>query len=172
LQQIQAGVQASVHGEASDSPPSDFSLGVRAVRSSVGGSLLGGAVGLMVDQAYCERHHGDEPSVLFGPCFLYVNEGFGAGWFGGAIVGSTIGAVRAAEKRGCPRPSAILRGALGAIVGSAPGLRIVASRPGKYPPSRSIFIASAPLLSGIGAAVAVAGCHSATRISQEGPVMT
>jgi len=39
-----------------------------------------------VDQAYCERHHGNEPSFLFGPCFLYANEGFAVGWFGGAIV--------------------------------------------------------------------------------------
>jgi hypothetical protein len=160
LQLIEAGVQTSGHAQVTDSRPSGFSLGARAIGWSVSGSLLGGAVGLGVDQAYCKRHHGDEPGFLFGPCFLYANEGFASGWFGGAILGSTIGAVRVAEKRGCSRRTAILRAAIGAAIGSAPGLSIVASRSGKYPPSRSIFIAGAPLLSGIGAAAAVVGCHA------------
>jgi hypothetical protein len=114
---------------------------------------------LLVDQAYCERHHGDEETFLFGPCFLYAGGGFVAGWFGGAIAGSTLGAARVAQKRGCPRNAAMLRAAAGAIMGSAPGLIVVAPRPGKYPPSRSVFIAGAPLLSGLGAAAAVIGCH-------------
>jgi hypothetical protein len=160
LRLIEAGVHTRDYTQVADTRPSAFSLGIKSVGESVGGSLLGGTAGLVVDQAYCERHHGKEPSFLFGSCFLYANEGFAAGWFGGAIVGSTLGAVRVAEKRGCARCAAILRAAIGATIGAAPGLSIVARRSGKYPPSRSIFIAGAPFLSGLGAAAAVVGCHA------------
>ncbi|HEX9130363.1 MAG TPA: hypothetical protein VF850_14465 [Gemmatimonadaceae bacterium] len=160
LRLIEAGVHTRDYTQVADTRPSAFSLSIKSIGGSVGGSLLGGTAGLAVDQAYCERHHGKEPSFLFGPCFLYANEGFAAGWFGGAIVGSTLGAVRVAEKRGCARGAAILRAAIGATIGAAPGLSIVAKRSGKYPPSRSIFIAGAPILSGLGAAAAVVGCHA------------
>src|SRR6266853_572299 len=153
---IEAGVHTRDYTQA-DTRPSAFSLGKKSVGESVFASLLGGAAGLAVDQAYCERHHGKEPSFLFGPCFMYVNEAFAAGWFGGAIVGSTFGAVRVAEKRGCARSAAILRATIGATIGAAPGLSIVARRSGKYPPSRSIFLAGTPFLSGLGAAAAVGG---------------
>jgi hypothetical protein len=159
LRQIEAGVQTS-NTQVTETRPSGFLLGAKSVGWSVYGSLFGALTGLVVDQAYCERHHRGEQGFLFGPCFNYANEGFGAGWFGGAIVGSTFGAVRVAEKRGCARQTAILRAALGAAIGSAPGLSIVARRTGKYPPSRSVFIATAPLLSGLGAAAAVIGCHA------------
>jgi len=160
LRLIEAGVQTSKYTQVADTRPSGFSLSAKSVGWSVFGSLVGGAAGLAVDQAYCQRHHGDEQGFLFGPCFLYANEGFAAGWFGGAIVGSTFGAVRVAEKRGCSRSAAILRATIGAAIGSAPGVSIVARRSGKYPPSRSIFIAAGPLLSGIGAAAAVIGCQA------------
>src|SRR6266480_932639 len=159
LQLIEAGVKAPNDAQVGDTRPSGFALTAKSVGWSVFGSLLGGLTGLDVDHAYCERHHGDEQGSLFGPCFSYVNEGFAAGWFGGAIVGSTVGAVRVAEKRGCARSTAIMRAAIGAAIGSAPGVSIVARRSGNYPPSRAIFVAAAPLLSGIGAAIAVLGCH-------------
>ena len=160
LTRLEAGVQRAGYASIADNRPSGFSLSARSVGWSAFGSLLGGAAGLEVDQVYCKRHHGDEQGFLFGPCFLYVNEGIAAGWFGGAILGSTFGAVRVAEKRGCARSAAILRATIGAAIGSAPGVSIVARRSGKYPPSRSIFIAAAPLLSGIGAAAAVIGCQA------------
>jgi len=160
LRLIEAGIHTPNYTQVADASPSAFSLGKESVGWSVFGTLLGGAAGLAVDQAYCERHHGKEPSVLFGPCSFYANEGFAAGWFGGAIAGSTVGAVRVAEKRGCARSAAILRAAVGASIGAAPGLNIVARRSGKYPPSRSIVIAGTPFLSGLGAAAAVVGCHA------------
>jgi hypothetical protein len=160
LQLIEAGVRAPKYAQVADSSPSGFVLSAKSVGWSVFGSLLGGLTGLDLDHAYCERHHRGEQGFLFGPCFFYANEGFAAGWFGGAVLGSTFGAVRVAEKRGCARSNAIGRAMIGAAVGSAPGVIIVAGRPGKYPPSRSMFIAAAPLLSGIGAAVAVLGCHA------------
>ena len=160
LQLIEAGVRAPKYAQVADSSPSGFVLSAKSVGWSVFGSLLGGLTGLDLDHAYCERHHRGEQGFLFGPCFFYANEGFAAGWFGGAVVGSTVAAVRVAEKRGCARSTAIGRAMIGAAVGSAPGVIIVAGRPGKYPPSRSMFIAAAPLLSGIGAAVAVLRCHA------------
>jgi len=160
LTRLEAGVQRAGYASIADNRPSGFSLSARSVGWSAFGSLLGGAAGLEVDQVYCKRHHGDEQGFLFGPCFLYANEGFAAGWFGGAIVGSTLGAAQVAKKRGCPQRAAILRAAIGATIGAAPGLSIVASRSGKYPPSRSIVIAGTPLLSGIGAAAAVIGCKA------------
>jgi hypothetical protein len=160
LQQIEVGIQHPQPPETDHRPPSGFVLGAKSVGWSALGSLVGGAAGLAVDQAYCQRHHGKEPSFLFGPCTFYANEGFGAGWFGGTVLGATFGAVQVAEKRGCARKTAIMRSLIGATVGAAPGVAIVAQRTGKYPPSRAIFIAGAPLLSGIGAAVAVSGCHA------------
>jgi hypothetical protein len=155
---ITLGVRAPEHSQSLKAP-SNISLALRSIRSSSIGSLIGGVAGLAVDNAYCERHHGKEPSFLFGPCFLYANEGFGTGWFGGAIVGSAYGAMNAATKRGCPRDIALLRAVVGASLGAAPGVIIVAKRAGKYPPSRSVLIASAPLVSAFGAAAAVGGCH-------------
>src|SRR5438105_2756604 len=160
LRLIEAGVKPPNYAQSDDTPPSGFALTSKSVGWSVFGSLMGGLVGLDVDDAYCQRHHGHEQGDLFGPCFLYANEGFAAGWFGGAIVGSTFGAVRVAEKRGCARSTAIMRATIGAAIGSAPGVSIVAQRSGKYPPSRAIFVAAAPLLSGIGAVVAVIGCQA------------
>jgi hypothetical protein len=157
LRLIEVGVHAPK--QTHDDAPSDLSLTAKSVGWSTMGSLLGGIAGLAVDQAYCERHHGKEPSVLFGPCFLYVNEGFGTGWFSGAIIGATYGAVKEARKRGCPRGAAILRALAGASLGAVPGVIIVAQRTGKYPPLRAVFIAGAPLLSGLGAAAAVGGCR-------------
>jgi hypothetical protein len=159
LRLIEAGVQTPSYTQVADTNPSGLSLATRSVGWSVLGSVLGGAAGFLVDQAYCESHRGDEPGFIFGPCFLYVNEAFATGWFGGAIVASTLGAARLGERRGCASSAAILRAAIGAVIGSAPGLSIVAHRSGKYPPSRSMLIAGAPFLSGIGAAAAVVGCH-------------
>jgi hypothetical protein len=157
LRLIEVGVHAP--GQTHDDASSDLSLTAKSVGWSIWGSLLGGITGLVVDQTYCERHHGKEAGGFFGPCFLYANEGFGTGWFSGAIIGSTYGAVKEARKRGCPRGAATLRALAGATVGAAPGVIITAQRTGKYPASRAVFIAGAPLLSGLGAAAAVGRCR-------------
>ena len=159
LRQLEAGIQTAAASEP-QTPPSGLSLSLKSVGWAVTGSVLAGSAGLAVDQAYCQRHHGSEPSALFGPCTFYANEGFAAGWFGGAILGATFGAARVAHDRGCPWREAILRSVAGAAIGSAPGLTVVASRPGRYPPSRSVLIAATPLLGGIGAAAAVIGCQA------------
>ena len=160
LQLIEAGVKAPKYTQVADSSPSGFVLSAKSVGWSIFGSLLGGLTGLDVDHAYCERHHRGDQGFLFGPCFSYANEGFAVGWFGGAVLGSTIGAVRVAEKRGCARSTAIGRAMIGAVVGSAPGAIMAEVRSSRYSASRSAFIAAAPLLSGIGAAVAVVRCHA------------
>ncbi len=160
LQLMEAGVHTSDTAQSSDVRPSGLTLGIKSVGWSIYGSLLGGLVGMEVDERRCRRHRGPGMGSIFDPCFLYTSDGTSVGWFGGAIVGSTFGAVRVAEKRGCSRSAAILRAATGAVAGSAPGIMIVAAHPARYPPSRSILIGTAPILSGVGAALAVAGCHT------------
>jgi hypothetical protein len=145
---------------AADSEPSTLSTGAKSVGWATYGSVLGGFSGWVVDNAYCNKHHRDEGDYIFGPCFFYANGGFATGWFGGAMVGATLGAARMAEKRGCPRGAALMRAFAGAALGAAPGLIIVVPRPGKYPPSRSLVILGTPLLAGFGATAAIIGCHT------------
>lgn len=143
-----------------DRLPTTFELGATSVGGAGGGALIGGFAGFAIDQAYCQRHHGKEPSFLFSPCFLYVRDGSAIGWFGGSVVGATWGAARIAERQGCARRAAIMRSALGATIGLASGLVILAPSSGRYPPSRSMFTLGAPVLSGVGAALAVRGCRA------------
>lgn len=140
--------------------PSTFSLGSESAKSALMGAVGAGSVGFMVDAAYCEQHHGDEPSILFGPCFFYTGIGTAGGWFGGAVLGATVGAARVARKRGCPYRAAVVRAIVGAALGAAPGLSIVARRPGKYPPAHTALVVGTPLLAGVGAAAAVVGCRA------------
>ena len=159
LSALEAGVQqpnVSVAG----SQPSALSVIRQGAAWGTLGSVLGGAAGLVADQAYCNSHHGNEQSSLFGPCFVPVGGGSAIGWFGGAAVGATLGAARLAQKRGCPRRAAILRAFGGAVLGSVPGLFVIAQRPRNYPPPLSLIIAGTPILAGIGAAAAVIGCHA------------
>jgi hypothetical protein len=122
--------------------------------------LIGGVAGFVVDQISCRQHHGSGGgSFLDDPCALYTAGGAQIGWFGGAIVGATSGAARAARERGCPRQTALARAFAGSVLGAAPGIIIVAGGPAKYPPSRSAFVAIAPLASGSLAALAVMSCH-------------
>jgi len=143
-----------------DTPPTTFELGATSVGGAAGGALIGGLAGFAIDDIYCERHHGKEPSFIVGPCFLYVGYGSAIGWLGGSIVGATWGATRIAERRGCAHDAAVVRSALGATVGLASALLILAPSSGRYPPARSMFTIGAPVLSGIGAAFAVRGCHA------------
>jgi hypothetical protein len=126
---------------------------------ATGWAILGGGIGSVADGAYCKTHHGDEPTIIFGPCFLYAAAGTATGWFGGSIVGATVGATSIARKRGCSPVSAIVRAFSGAMLGALPGIVLVAPQTGKYPSTKTAFILAAPLLSGVGAAAAVANCH-------------
>jgi len=159
LRALELGVQQP-NGSVAESQPSALSV----IRQGAGwgtlGSVLGGVGGFVVDQAYCNSHHGNEHTALFGPCFVPIGAGSAIGWFGGAAVGATLGAARLAQKRGCPKRTALLRAFAGAALGSAPGLSIIAQRPRNYPPPRSLIIAGTPILAGIGAAAAVIGCHA------------
>lgn len=142
-----------------DRQPAMLALGATSVVGATGGALIGGLGGLIVDGAYCERHHGNEPSFALGPCFAYVGDGTAFGWFGGSVVGAAWGAARVAERRGCGRERAVRRSALGAAVGLAPGILIVAPHSIQSPPLRSALLAAVPVFSGIGAAFAVRGCR-------------
>ena len=144
-----------------DRPPTDFELAANSVGMATGGALIAGGVGFAIDDIYCERHHGKEPSFLFGPCFLYAGAGSIIGWFGGTVVGATLGAARTAEQRGCPHGAAVTRSVLGAAIGVAPSILVLAPRGGRYARWRAMFTIGAPALTGLGAALAVRGCRRA-----------
>ena len=151
----------SVSGQqAFDRPPTDFELMANSVGMATGGALIAGGVGFAVDEVYCERHHGKEPSFLFSPCFLYTGRATTIGWFGGTVVGAALGAARTAERRGCPHESAVTRSILGAAIGLAPSILVVAARGGRYAQWRATFTIGAPVLSGLGAAFAVRHCRA------------
>ncbi len=160
LRALEAGFQQQRLSSTADNQPSALSSSIKTVGWATYGSLLAGSAGLVVDDIYCKQHHGNEQGFIFGPCTFYAGGGFATGWFGGATVGAALGAARAAQKRGCPRRAALMRAFAGAALGTAPGLSIVAPRPGKYPPSRSVVILGTPLLAGVGAVLATIGCHA------------
>jgi hypothetical protein len=160
LRQLQSGARADTSRSVPANQPSGLRLTISSLVGGVSGASLIGTAGFMVDGAYCNRHHGKEESFIFGPCTFYTGAASAAGWFGGAVLGSTLKSVRIAQKRGCRRRDAILRATTGALVGALPGALVVAGRPDKYPSSRSFFIVAAPIFSGLGAAATVADCHN------------
>jgi hypothetical protein len=160
LRALELGFQKPSLAPQVGSQPSALSLTAKSVGGAISGSVVAGAVGLLVDAVYCNQNHRNEQGTLFGPCYLYAGGGLATGWFGGAGVGATVGAARLAQKRGCPRGAALMRAFGGAVLGVAPGLMIVAQRSGNYPPSRSVILFGTPLLAGIGATAAVIGCHA------------
>ena len=138
--------------------------GLRLVGRSIGRAAfvgeLGGLAGLFVDYDVCKRHkRRGSGGLVFDPCFLYAAEGTATGWVGGALVGATYGAATGARRRGCPAGAAWWRAAVGAGIGGLPGALMAARRYQYLPPRRSVVLLSAPLLAGVGAAAAVAGCH-------------
>jgi len=154
--------QSAAHTSASrvDFSRSALALGGTSVGWASVGAVLGGGVGLIVDDQYCKHYHEREKGSLFGPCFAYAGGGAATGWFGGAVVGATVGATRVAHKRGCPPRAAKVRAVAGAVLGVVPGLSVVIRRPGKYPPGRAALVFTAPLLAGAGASVAVLACRA------------
>jgi hypothetical protein len=140
--------------------PSELELAGKSMGWAAYGAVVAGGIGLIVDDQYCERYHRHEPSGLFGRCFAYVGTGGAVGWFGGAAVGATVGAVRVARRRGCQAHTAVARAVVGAVLGVLPGVAVVAHRPGRYPPGRSAWLFGAPLLAGAGAAIAVRNCRA------------
>ncbi|HWL38766.1 MAG TPA: hypothetical protein VNO75_00895 [Gemmatimonadaceae bacterium] len=164
LDALSVGVQDSavpVRTLARADAASGFIFGLRSVGSASIGAVALGTIGFLIDGQLCKMRHGDEPDPVgfFGPCFLYAGLGTTAGWFGGTVAGATTGVARMARKRGCPSREATVRAFAGATVGVLPGLFIVARRPDKYPPGHSALMIGAPVLAGVGAALAVANCR-------------
>jgi hypothetical protein len=160
LRGLTVGLKHRTSSDLPAPPPSS----VRVTASAMGWAAilaLGGAsVGGIVDQSICERRHGHEQGTLFGPCFAYAAAPTATGWFGGSLVGATVGAARMARKRGCPRQAAGWRAFGGALLGVAPGMAAVLSGGDKFPARRSALIFTAPVLAGAGAAAAVMSCHA------------
>jgi hypothetical protein len=160
LRQSRAGIGPDLSSELRHNPPSDLRLTLVTLGGGVSGAFLTATVGFMIDDRYCERHHGKEPGFIFGPCTFYTGAGTPAGWFSGAVWGSTLKAIHIAEERGCPRQKALIRAAGAALLGTLPGVALVAALPDEYHSSRGFFIGGAPIFAGLAAAAAVAGCHS------------
>lgn len=105
------------------------------------------------------RHRNSEESSGFGPCFPPSDESLALGWYGGSFAGAAGVAATVAVRRGCPVREAAWRSMAGAAVGTLPGLLAMTIRPDRIPARRGRLIAITPVLSGIGAAVAVVGCE-------------
>lgn len=162
LDSLSVGIHAQATLATAPPPedaPSILFLGAKSVAWASAGAMTAGAVGFGIDSEYCQKHHGDEPVIFFGPCFMPAGGATAVGWFGGSVIGATIGAARIARKRGCPSRAATMRALAGAALGALPGLSIVARRPGKYPPAHTALVFGTPLLAGVGAAASVAGCR-------------
>lgn len=130
-----------------------------ATAMGAGFAVSGASLGFLIDAVICEKRHGDEQYTLFGPCFFYAGTPTAVGWFGGAAIGATAGAAIMANRRGCPARTATWRALAGALIGVAPGVAATIHGGDKFPASRSALIFTAPLVSGLGAAAAVVGCH-------------
>ena len=157
------GLSVGLHQAANPAPTSatPSAVVVHATAVGWGASLAvgGGGVGSMIDDVVCKRRHRGETRDLFGPCLFYAGPPTATGWFGGAVVGATIGAARTARRRGCPERAAWQRAFGGALLGVAPGTIAAIAGGDRFPPRKSALIFSAPLLAGVAAAAAVVGCH-------------
>jgi len=117
-------------------------------------------LGNMIDYDRCRRKHRGERGDLFSdPCLLYASDATRIGWLGGSFGGSVGGAVTIARRRGCPLRSAVWRSAGGSILGMLPGIITLATPSAKTPARRSWLIGTTPVLGGVGATLAVGGCH-------------
>jgi len=116
--------------------------------------------GMNVDYDRCSRkHRGERGGFFTDPCFLEVADGTRVGWLAGSFGGSVGGAVAMARIRGCPLRPAFWRSTGGTILGMLPGIITLATPSRKTPARRSWLIGTTPVLGGIGATLAVAGCH-------------
>ena len=161
-QQVEAmtvGVRRAAVRTVDDAPDVGELAGMTGL-SSAAWAVGGGGIGLLIDDAYCKRHHIETEGFIFAPCTFYTAAATPVGWFGGSVAGAAFAATRIARERGCRTRPAFWRSLGGAALGVIPGSLIVAGHPPKYPPRRSMFVAGAPLLAAAGATLAVAGCHS------------
>lgn len=152
-----ATATAAMHGREA---PTVRTLYLLTVGTSALGALLGGALGQGFDESRCKRENPERTPQLFDdPCFIPVRDGAAVGWASGATLGATVAAAAGARRRGCPWPKATMRALAGAAAGSAPGLVVVAAKPGSYRGMRAALVMTTPLLAGVGSAAAVARCR-------------
>ena len=140
--------------------PSGVQLGLAAMGVGVAEGVGGALTGNMIDYSRCSRKHRGEMGDLFSdPCLFYSGDGTKLGWFVGSFAGATGMAIAMARLRGCPLRPAFWRATAGSIVGMLPAIITGAKPSARTPSGRSWRIASAPVLGGLGASIAVAGCH-------------
>jgi hypothetical protein len=150
-------------------PPPMKPLGASTSELFVGATAGGVAAGFgtlvtaaTLGLAFCEAGSAADGQGLFGRCFPPPEAPLVVGWHMGSYFGNAGAAAALATRRGCSKPQAMWRSALGAAVGSLPG--ILASLNGdRYPARRTWTIAATPVFGGIGAALTVIGCHTDVR---------
>ena len=146
-------------------PPSMATEGLYVIGGIVSaGAAFGAAtIGWYIDFRVCDSRGDDgDPSGL--GCLFYAGAATKSGWLAGGAFGATAWASHAAERRGCPTREARKRAIRGAMLGAAPGAIAAANGRGTAP----ALIWVTPLLSGVGAASAVAGCRGARHTAAGG----
>ena len=131
----------------------------QATFTAVGGAFAGGFAGWIVDQIYCKQRYGDKPSFIFSYCTLYIGNAAAIGWGGGSLVGATSKAAHLARKKGCPLSEAMGRAFAGAALGLTPAALIAAKSAPVLRAHETLFVAGAPVFSGLLAAAFVKSCH-------------
>ncbi len=155
-----AQAQASVTLHPAVAGPSLARVGISATGRALALASTGFFVGAAIDFRKCKKRNPDRTGFIFDYCAFTYEDATVGGWIGMSIAGATWAAANGAIARGCPRQSAITRAVGGAIVGALPTIVVAARGSDKWPPHRTAVVVAGPLLSAVGATVAIAGCHS------------
>ncbi|MDQ3516355.1 MAG: hypothetical protein M3403_06225 [Gemmatimonadota bacterium] len=136
--------------------PSLTRVATTSTITAISVGMSGFLIGSTIDARECRREGRD----FLGLCAFAFDDATITAWTAGSAAGAAIGAAVRARQRGCPSRKAWPAAFLGAALGALPAALVVADRPEKFPPWRTVTILTAPLLSAAGATVAVAKCSA------------
>lgn len=143
-------------------PASNMEVAFASIGIGAAEGISGAFVGLSIDHKRCVSRHPRDRNDFFDfgdPCLGYATDATKIGWLAGSFAGATAGAVVMARVRGCPTRSAVLRASAGSMIGMLPAMITALTSPPRTPAPRSVLLGSAPILGGVGAALAVRDCH-------------
>lgn len=151
--------QDDVRARQAATAPSLARVGISATGRSLALASAGFFVGAAIDFRKCKKRNPDRTGFIFDFCAFTYEDATVGGWIGMSIAGAAWSAANGAIARGCPRQHAITRALGGAIVGALPSIVVGARESDKWPPPRTAVVVAGPLLSAVGATVAIASCH-------------
>ena len=154
-----AQAQTSVAAPQIDAGPPLARVGISAAGRGLALASVGFVVGATIDFRRCKKRNPDRTGFIFDYCAFTYEDATVGGWIGMSVAGAAWAASNGAIARGCPRQDAIIRAVGGAIVGALPSIVVASRGSDKWPPQRTAVVVAGPLLSAIGATVAIAGCH-------------